>query len=102
NAVRHGVAPHREPGRVEIRAEQRGGRLSLVVRDSGKGMPEGANGTVRREGVGLTTTRARLQGLYGSEQELTLVNLPGGFETRVSFPLRRSEGGERDDSMPGR
>jgi hypothetical protein len=31
NAVRHGVAPHARPGRVEIRAELVGGRLSMSL-----------------------------------------------------------------------
>lgn len=86
NAVRHGVAPYARPGRVELLASRAGDRLSIVVRDSGNGLAHGR----ATDGVGLGTTRARLEKLYGASQELTLVNVPGGFETRVSLPFRRA------------
>ena len=86
NAVRHGVAPHARPGRVEIRAAREGSALSIVVRDTGSGFDE-----PETAGVGLSTTRARLEKLYGASQQLVFANVPGGFETRVSLPLRRQE-----------
>jgi LytS/YehU family sensor histidine kinase len=92
NAVRHGVAPHPGPGRVEIEAARDGQRLGIVVRDTGSGMSGTPN--EERAGVGLRTTRERLAKLYGSAQELVLVNVPGGFETRVKLPFRK-----HDDSL---
>jgi sensor histidine kinase YesM len=92
NAVRHGVAPHAGRACVEIRAERSGSRLGVVVSDTGKGLDAEALNGNGREGVGLRTTRERLEKLYGSAQELALVNLPGGgFETRVVLPFRRRE-----------
>jgi two-component system LytT family sensor kinase len=95
NAVRHGVAPKPGPGRVAISAERTGPNLRIVVNDTGNGMDEGAMNGSAREGVGLSTTRARLEKLYGPAQELTLVNLPGGgFESRVTLPFKvREEAG---------
>ncbi|MGH7460175.1 MAG: sensor histidine kinase [Longimicrobiales bacterium] len=101
NAVRHGVAPHSGPARVEIRAERKGARLGIVVSDTGSGRdPEECSdqGHARaecldvNEGVGLRTTRERLEKLYGGAQELVLANAPGGgFETRVMIPFQLSE-----------
>lgn len=92
NAVRHGVAPNPGPGSVEIHAEREGPALRIVVRDTGNGMKAGGTNGHRREGVGLSTTRARLARLYGDAQQLALVNLPGGgFESRVTIPFHRGE-----------
>lgn len=88
NAVRHGVAPQPGPGRVEITAARNGQRLGIVVRDTGAGMSVGLPNE-ERTGIGLRTTRERLEKLYGTAQELELVNVPGGFEARVVLPFRR-------------
>lgn len=102
NAVRHGVAPHPGPGRVEIAAARDGERLGIVVRDTGAGMPASAPNEARA-GVGLRATRERLEKLYGPAQELALVNIPGGFETRVMLPFRRLDSLTHDeDSLPRR
>jgi len=101
NAVRHGVAPHPGPGRVEIAAARDGQRLGIVVRDTGAGMPANTPNEERtRGGVGLRTTRERLQKLYGTAQELALVNVPGGFETRVVLPFRRHADSTTNDEDP--
>src|SRR5262245_42626366 len=100
NAVRHGVAPHSGQARVEIRVQRVGSRLGIVVSDSGSqgraaGESESAevseldfesalgqslDGYVPQlcvnEGVGLRTTRERLEKLYGEKQELVLASLP--------------------------
>jgi two-component system LytT family sensor kinase len=103
NAVRHGVAPTPGPGRVEIRAERSGAHLHIVVSDTGHGMKTTAVNGGAREGVGLRTTRDRLEKLYGADQELTLVKLDGsGFETRVMLPFRRRAEVSDEDSLPRR
>lgn len=89
NAVRHGIAPRPEGGRIEIRARRDGSSLRLEVCDDGLGMGKPA-GTCR-EGVGLTNTRARLRQLYGASQRLELANGPErGFAVRVTVPFRES------------
>lgn len=90
NAVRHGVAPHAGPGRVEIRASRAGNDLSIIVSDTGDGFdPDDAADDIRdTPGVGLHTTRARLEKLYGTAQHLAFAYVPDGFETRVSLPFR--------------
>jgi len=89
NAVRHGVAPHSTPGRVEVRTSRVGNNLSIVVSDTGDGFDFDDTADTRdTPGVGISTTRARLQTLYGSAQQLVFANVPGGFETRISLPFR--------------
>ena len=89
NAVRHGVAPHSAPGRVEVRTSRVGNNLSIVVSDTGDGFDFDDTADTRdTPGVGISTTRARLQTLYGSAQQLVFANVPGGFETRISLPFR--------------
>lgn len=88
NAIRHGVGNRTAEGRVGIRSEVRNGSLVLRVTDNGPGLsPERGNGT--RVGVGLATTRARLERLYGNAQSVVLENLrSGGLEACILFPYR--------------
>jgi len=58
NAVAHGIEPphereeHRKPacGRIELRAEQRGGVVEVTVEDDGRGVPAQALEAARRTG----------------------------------------------------
>jgi signal transduction histidine kinase len=87
NAIRHGTARRSGVGTVDVRAECFGGRLTLVVRDDGAGLPPGGPA---REGVGLSSTRARLQQLYGDDASLTIAPAPaGGTVCTVRMPCRR-------------
>lgn len=88
NAIRHGIAPRRGPGRVWVRATRSGERLAVEVRDDGVGPPSsGVEGL--REGIGLGSTRARLERLYGAAHALTLeANAPRGFAVSLSLPYR--------------
>ncbi len=76
NAIRHGIAPRRGPGSVEVRAARHGGRLLLQVLDDGRGLPP--EGTGRRGGVGVANTRARLAQLYGADHRCEGATRPGG------------------------
>lgn len=69
NAIRHGIARTPGTGTIVIRARRAGGQLTLEVQDSGRAGPVG-NGTLVREGVGLSNTRARLRELYRETAEL--------------------------------
>jgi len=73
NAVRHGIDPSEEGGRIEVggRRDAATGRVTLWVADTGVGMAESA-----QPGTGLTNLRARLQAFYGSEARLDLLEEP--------------------------
>ncbi len=88
NAIRHGIAPRKGPGRLAVRARRRGDRLEVEVADDGPGLPPDGAFT---EGIGLANTRARLRGLYGDDQALALRPGPGGGLTvAVSLPYREA------------
>jgi len=86
NAIHHGIARRSSPGHVEITAQQRDGRMFLMVRDDGPGLS--AQST---HGVGLTNTRARLEQLYGTAQSFELASSEhGGTTVSLTLPLRTS------------
>jgi two-component system, LytTR family, sensor kinase len=88
NAVRHGVAPRPEPGRVVVRARLAGELLELVVADDGAGPPPGGV----RERHGLGNTRSRLRHLHGAAGELAISrSWLGGFQVTVRLPARTVE-----------
>ncbi len=88
NAIRHGIGPRLAPGRVEVIAAQRYGRLHLEIRDDGVGWPPVTAGPPRT-GVGLRNTRARLQQLYpGGFDFACEAAAGGGCSARISLPLR--------------
>ena len=86
NSIRHGLSGRSAAGRVLVSAEVRAGVLRLEVADDGVGFGEGPG---RREGVGLTNTRARLQRLYGAGHRLEIGAGPeGGAVVAIEIPHR--------------
>ncbi|MCM2275277.1 MAG: histidine kinase [Candidatus Didemnitutus sp.] len=70
NAVKHGIAQRRTPGRVRISARRAGARLHLeVFNDPAEGgrRPRPAD----NHGIGLQATRARLERAYGPNHRLS-------------------------------
>jgi two-component system, LytTR family, sensor kinase len=101
NAVRHGIAPRIEPGRVEISASRGAadGLLHLEIRDDGPGM-ERERGTRTRKGVGLTNIQARLEQLYGGAHRFEVENCPeGGLAVRISLPFRCAARGAGEEKV---
>lgn len=86
NAIRHGIEPHAKPGKIHLSARCYNGELLLNVRDNGAGI----RADNKREGIGTSNTRLRLQQLYGPNQSFTLQNLPeGGLLATITLPLRK-------------
>ena len=88
NVVKHAVAKGWKPVHAAVQARRRGERLEIEIADDGPGLgtaaPEG-----RREGIGLTNTRARLRKLYGEAHRLTLEDRSeGGSRVLVELPYR--------------
>jgi signal transduction histidine kinase len=87
NAVHHGLAPRRTPGRVHIAARLNGDRLTLCVSDDGVGF--GAQSGDSSLGIGLQNVRARLTQLHGSDGKLTLERAtPHGTVAMIHIPYR--------------
>jgi signal transduction histidine kinase len=87
NAIRHGLAPRRTPGRVLIAARLDGDRLELCVSDDGVGF--GARSGDSSLGIGLQNVRARLAQLHGSDGTLTIEpSKPDGTVATIHIPYR--------------
>lgn len=85
NAIRHGIEPHARAGRIELRARRETDRLKLEVCDNGAGLKPDA---AKREGVGLSNTRARLWELYGNAHQFDLANATeGGLRVLLTIPF---------------
>jgi two-component system, LytTR family, sensor kinase len=93
NAIRHGIEPQAEIGKIAIRAWRDGGKLKLSVSDNGK-KPVAfslADKSPERPGVGLTNTHARLQQLYGDHQAVTIGKGElGGWTVEIEMPFHRA------------
>ena len=88
NAIRHGIEPHARKGIIEISSRQENGELVVQVRDNGSGLDPQRQ---RREGVGLSNSRARLQQLYPGKHRFEFANDQGLLVT-VAVPWRIGPG----------
>jgi sensor histidine kinase YesM len=86
NAIKHGLSPLPEGGRIEIRAQADGaGGVTVEVADNGQGFGTASGGT----GVGLANTRARLAARFGDAAALELeAAQPRGVVARVRLPAQ--------------
>jgi len=88
NAIRHGLEPQVDGGRVEVGARRDGAVLLLEVRDTGGGLAADRPGDGSR--FGLRQVRERLAALYGERASLTLQAAgddQGGVLARIRLPL---------------
>jgi two-component system, LytTR family, sensor kinase len=90
NAIKHGIAPVSGPGHIGIRAWRDGGHLLMEVADNGAGLSQDAL-TALQSGIGLSTTRARLQHLFGRDHQFEFLRQPRGLAVRVVIPWRPAE-----------
>ncbi|WP_374568018.1 sensor histidine kinase [Ideonella sp.] len=86
NAVRHGIDPSLDGGRIDVRVQRLpNGRCLAQVRDTGLGLQPTSQGL----GTGLSTLRERLQLAFGDQAELRLSELqPHGVQADVEFPAQ--------------
>lgn len=109
NAIKHGLEPVREGGRIDVIAEKVGERFRIIVKDTGRGLA--ANGTTSANaetggGVGLANIRERLLALYGETAKLSLEsNEPKGVIATIEIPaeamMRFSATGAAPSMKPG-
>ena len=91
NAIRHGIAPLVEGGRIELQSELRDSRVRISVINSGRRQDwAGTLNSPQGLGVGLTNTANRLKTLYGMDHKLAFEwPATGGCQVIVEFPFRR-------------
>jgi PAS domain S-box-containing protein len=84
NAIKHGIEPKVEGGRVTITAEKSDSLLRISVSDTGLGFSNPMNA----HGLGLENVKARLKALYNFSASLVLEeNIPCGATATIEVPL---------------
>lgn len=84
NAVRHGIDPSEEGGRIDVNVDQWNGRCRIRVSDTGVGFQQGSGGL----GTGLAALRERLELTFGRDAQLRLTELaPHGVCADLEFPI---------------
>jgi Histidine kinase len=90
NAIKHGLEPVREGGRIDVIAEKIGDRIRVIVKDTGRGLSTNGTTSANAEtggGVGLANIRERLLALYGETAKLSLEsNEPRGVIAIIEIP----------------
>ena len=93
NAIRHGIAPSRESGWMEITADANNGHFEIQVQNTTTGTA--TNGT----GVGLRNVESRLKYLYGAGASLRLTFGDGNLATAtLSVPALKSRLADKNEA----
>ena len=86
NAIKHGLEPKLEGGRVDVSARRENGTLVLRVIDTGLGVA--ATRPSNSTGLGLANLRARLAAAFDGGASLRIADhAPSGTEVAVVLPL---------------
>lgn len=87
NAIHHGIGPREGPGIVTLSATRHRSMLRVVVRDDGVGFGS-APASLKGSGLGLSSTRARLEHLYGAGCAFDISAAPiGGTVVTIDLPF---------------
>jgi two-component system LytT family sensor kinase len=101
NAIRHGISVRASGGSVVFSARELGDQLELRVADDGVGLPQGWS-LESSPGLGLTVTRERILGLYGSAGRMAVRRLrSGGTEAVILLPLRFAAPNQSNETTHG-
>lgn len=96
NALKHGIAPRLEAGRIEIAARRHNGCLQVQI--SNDGPQRNGHAVLIKEGVGIANTRARLHQLYQDDFRLELaLAREGGAICTIEIPWSQEAREEEDD-----
>ena len=83
NAIKHGIGKEVKGGLIKIISDFNGEFHELLVQNSGK-----LNGQVNEDGFGLSSTRNRLQLLFGEKSNFEIRQVNGNIvEARVKIPV---------------
>ena len=87
NAVRHGIDPSEEGGRIDIVVSRHEGRCRIRVSDTGVGLREAGDGL----GTGLWNLRERLRLSFGAAAQLRIsAQSPRGVCAELEIPAREA------------
>jgi signal transduction histidine kinase len=85
NAIKHGLEPKIEGGRITVSAAIFDGLLQIRVEDTGLGF--GVSTETAGSGSGLTNVRARLKALYGDGAKFVIDQPLEGTRICISLPI---------------
>jgi len=91
NAIKHGIEPKADGGKVRVAAGVQNAQLWVEVGDTGAGVPDGEllDGPTSGTGIGLQNIRERLAVLYPGKSRLMLRSDPAtGTVVRISVPYQ--------------
>ncbi|MGA0612532.1 sensor histidine kinase [Caldimonas sp. KR1-144] len=95
NAIKHGLEPKAEGGRLLVKAEIQHGKLAVTVADTGLGFGKAATAGT---GTGLANIRERLQLLYGGKAQLKITeNQPQGTVVTIVVPYTMRNGDPNEE-----
>ena len=96
NAIRHGIDPAEDGGRIEVTARRVGDRVQVRVADTGIGLGAARGGRKGDEpagGTGLANLRERLALVFGGDATLTLAaHGPRGTLATLDLPATPARG----------
>jgi hypothetical protein len=85
NAIRHGIDPSEDGGRIDVELRMEQARCVATVRDTGVGLLHADDGC----GTGLASLQERLHLAFGGEASLQVSsNSPRGVVARIDLPAR--------------
>jgi LytS/YehU family sensor histidine kinase len=88
NAIKHGLEPKIEGGRIEVTAHVEEATLFVDVIDNGLGFPP-----TSADGLGLANIHERLKLLFADQAELIIESPPtGGTRASIRIPYQMMEG----------
>ena len=86
NAIKHGLEPSPDGGKICVTARLENERLRLTVSDTGSGIAQ--NAATAGGGVGLDNIRQRLRALFAQNARLIVSeNVPHGFIAVIDMPM---------------
>jgi signal transduction histidine kinase len=87
NAIKHGISKKGGTGHIHVTVRRDHDKLWIEVRDNGAGLSETAL-TALQKGLGVSTTRVRLQHLFGADYRFEFHRLAEGLAVVVAVPWR--------------
>ncbi|HTA75128.1 MAG TPA: histidine kinase [Gemmatimonadaceae bacterium] len=96
NAIKHGITPRKEGGRLVLSARRDGPTMIITILDTGVGVSAADLAQRRARGIGLSNVEARLAHYYGDAASIAVRSAPGvGTTIEVRVPVEHAKAAAR-------